>query len=144
MSRAAAKLSKFMAFAKDLSDLSTCNRASIGALICDVNFTEVLSIGYNGQPRGIDHSRCTGEQGQCGCIHAETNAVIKLHADVSDVMLLCTKSPCLMCAGLIINDGRIDQVIYLQEYRDRSGLMLLEEAGVFTYTLEAKVKRLNA
>lgn len=72
-----------------------------------------------------------------GCtrsIHAETNAVAfaaKVGISIEGATLYCSLSPCINCAKLIINSG-IKKVVYLEEYRDRSGIELLKAAGVQT------------
>ena len=37
--------------------------------------------------------------------------------------------PCKMCAKAIIN-ARIDEVVYIDKYRDLSGVELLQNAGI--------------
>ncbi len=130
-----------MDFCSSLGELSTCRRASVGALICPRDWTQVYAIGYNGQPKGIGHDNCSAKRGICGCIHAETNAIVKLRADDDELTLLSTCSPCIMCAGLIINDGRIERVIYVHAYRDASGIALLEAGGILTYTYDKLIQR---
>ena len=105
---------------QDIATLSTCKRLQVGAVIVDVGFTQVLSIGYNGPASGLPNDSCTGEQGSCGCIHAEANALIKL-SDRRPSFLIATHSPCVHCAGLIVNAG-IEHVFYFNEYRIQSGL----------------------
>ncbi len=46
-----------------------------------------------------------------------------------------TLSPCLSCAKLILN-ANIDEVYYLEEYRDLSGVDLLSNFGVIVKKLE--------
>jgi dCMP deaminase len=63
-------------------------------------------------------------------IHAEINALLKLdYNNPQRKAMYLTLSPCRHCAKCIINAG-IDEVVYLQEYRDSSGLNLLIEAGL--------------
>jgi dCMP deaminase len=40
-----------------------------------------------------------------------------------------TLSPCPMCAKAIINDG-IGEVVYADEYRDKSGVILLQRSNI--------------
>jgi dCMP deaminase len=47
-------------------------------------------------------------------------------------MLVTTLAPCLPCSQLIISAG-IERVMYLEEYRDPSGLQLLDKAGVMLW-----------
>jgi len=63
-------------------------------------------------------------------IHAEINALLKLdyHNHKRKVMYV-TLSPCRMCAKAIVNSG-IDEVVYLQEYRDVGGLEVLQQCKI--------------
>lgn len=65
-------------------------------------------------------------------LHAELNALTKLlkHGDSSrDSILYTTMSPCLECSKLIIQSG-IKRVVYLEEYRDASGIELLKKTDI--------------
>lgn len=124
------KLKIFVEFARSLGSLSTCRRASVGCVVVTPTLTEVLSIGYNGPPAGLPNDSCRSEVGDCGCVHAESNALVKLRTETSGLLMICTTSPCERCAGLVVNCGRVSEVLYLEEYRDRSGVDLLESLGV--------------
>lgn len=69
-----------------------------------------------------------------GCkiaIHAEANAIsyaARFGVPLEGTELYTTFCPCLPCAQLIIAAG-ITKVFYKTEYRDRSGLELLKNAG---------------
>ena len=103
-------------FCKSLSKLSTCRRLQVAAIIVDHRFTRVLSIGYNGWPVGAPNDACLGVAGSCGCVHAEANALIKLQYRTPHMFMITTHSPCLHCAGLILNAG-IDEVFSVHPYR---------------------------
>jgi dCMP deaminase len=118
----------FVDFARGLATLSTCKRLAVGCIISDLR--NVYAIGYNGQPAGIPHDRCKADEGVCGCVHAEANAIAKLSSTEPDLWLHTTISPCKLCAGLIINRGNISCVTYDKCYRDTSGILLLKEAGI--------------
>jgi deoxycytidylate deaminase len=127
------KLETFVSFAVALSMLSTCRRRSVGCVIVPRDFTRVYSIGYNGPPRGSANDSCTGEQLRCGCVHAEANAISKLQTEREDLLLITTTSPCPSCAGLIINSGRVDRVVYIELYTDgQACLDLMAECGVYS------------
>lgn len=128
-SRVYDKLRTFRGFAESLAELSTCRRAHVGAIVFPPDFTEVLAIGYNGQPSGTPNGHCTGVSGQCGCVHAETNALIKLASERTGLVLLCTKLPCPRCAGLIANCRQVSTVLYTGDHHDREGLHILARAG---------------
>ena len=130
MSRIEQKRSVFVDFAKGLASLSTCQRRQVGCIITDLN--EVYAIGYNGPPRGLSNS-CVGDVGLCGCVHAESNAIAKLSSKEPSLWLHSTLSPCVLCAGLIINRGNIKTVTYSELYRDTLGILLLKDAGLNVY-----------
>ena len=123
---------------------STCLRRQVGAVM--VKDKNILATGYNGTPSGIKHCDVTGclrEQlmvpsGErhelCRGLHAEQNAIIQAArhgVNISDSVLYCTDSPCIICTKMLINAG-IRKVIYLQGYADNLSLEMLEEAGIET------------
>jgi dCMP deaminase len=68
--------------------------------------------------------------GDSGFIHAEVNALIKLDFNSPKrKKMYVSLSPCKMCAKAIIN-ARIDEVVYIDKYRDLSGVELLQNAGI--------------
>lgn len=122
------KLDVMVEFATNLAQLSYCKRAKVGCIIVPKDYTQVLSIGYNGPPSGVSNNACTNEPGKCGCIHAEMNALIKLKTCSTDLILITTTSPCVLCAGLIINSKQIGTVFYCEDYRDTRPIDMLKEA----------------
>lgn len=122
--------------AQILSARSLDPRSKVGAVIVTEDNTQVLAVGYNGDHRGGPNEVESSQPGQSGFIHAEINALIKCdfnHPKKKKMYL--TLSPCRGCAKAIINGG-IDEVIYLEEYRDTSGIKLLQESGVFVRRAE--------
>ncbi len=55
--------------------------------------------------------------------------------DLSNSTIYVTKSPCMICAKLIINVG-IKKVIYANKYPDEEAFKILEESGVITEYFE--------
>lgn len=120
----------FMELATMMSTRATCHRLKVGCVIVSSDNHRILSIGYNGGAMGLKNECDSSEPGNCGCIHAEENALIKLNFnDPSDKKLLVTMSPCLQCAKRIVN-AKIPVVMYLNEYRKMDGVDLLREAGI--------------
>lgn len=109
------KFNVMVRFCNDLARLSTCKRLQVAAVIVDHRFTRVLSIGFNG-PYSGSKIECTGEQGNCGCVHAEANALIKLTHRTPHMFMITTHTPCVHCAGLIHNAG-IDEIFSSHVYR---------------------------
>jgi dCMP deaminase len=119
-----------MGIAEMVALRSTCSRLNVGALA--VRGGQVLAWGYNGAPAGMPHCEHETSEPCTRAVHAEVNVIasaarygISLHT--SD--LYVTHSPCLSCAGLLINAG-IGSITYLHEFRDLAGLELLRQANV--------------
>jgi deoxycytidylate deaminase len=119
------KLETFFGFAESISHLSTCKRLQCGAIVFPIDCTHVLSIGYNGPPAALPNDSCTNEQGQCGCIHAEINAIAKLGAVNKPCIMYCTTAACEGCARLILNCSSIVAFAWRRPYRTVHGLELL-------------------
>jgi dCMP deaminase len=134
---------------------STCVRGQNGALIYD-NRAVILSTGYNGALADMPHcvhpcdcqmsfldaaERTYAIGHDAGCsfnkpckvsMHAEANAIVwaaRRGVATEGQNIICTSSPCYKCAQLIIQSG-IKEVRYINEYRDKSGLILMLDAGV--------------
>jgi len=132
----------FMDITSLVARRSTCMRRQVGAVM--VKEKNILATGYNGTPSGITHCDVTGclrEQlnipsGErhelCRGLHAEQNAIIQAArhgVNISDSILYCTNSPCIICTKMLINAG-IRKVVYLQGYSDSLSLEMLDEAGI--------------
>jgi dCMP deaminase len=121
----------WISFAKTISERSYDPRNKVGAVIVTEDNTQVLGIGYNGGWAGGPNEVESLEPGMSGMIHAEINALIKMnYSHHKGKKLYVTLSPCRGCAKAIINGG-IDSIIYLDDYRDSSGIDLLLEGGVW-------------
>lgn len=120
----------WMGITRTVADRSYDPRLKVGAIIVSDDNTRLLSLGYNGNHRGGPNSVDSHEPGQSGMIHAEVNCIIKCDYNFNRKKIMyLTHSPCIQCAKLIIN-ANISEVIYDVEYRDLSGINLLESAGV--------------
>lgn len=116
MNRQQLKLCKMVNFMKDLADLATCKRVKRAAIVFAPDFSEIIAIGYNGPAIGQPNDACRDVVGACGCVHAETNAAIKTRT--AGGVMLCSTSPCEMCASVIVNTRRIAGLIYNDRYRE--------------------------
>lgn len=130
----------------DLADLvssrATCPRLKVGTLL--VRDGMVISTGYNGAPRGLDHCTdvgCKVVNGHCArVVHSEVNSL--LHAAYSGAF---TKSatlytrylPCESCAKAIINAG-ISKVVYKEIYKNIDQLYTRELFGKAKINLQKK------
>jgi len=118
-----------MKFALLLSSRSTCERLRVGCIITSNDFQRVYSYGYNGNARGFANKCDSNEPGKCGCIHAEVNALIKCSIMDSQKVIFLTKSPCKMCAKMIVNSGA-SCVYYFSNYRSDEGLDVLSLGNI--------------
>lgn len=120
----------FAEFTRSLAALSKCDERKVAAVITDKDLAQVYSIGVNGGPKGLADCMCAID-GKYGCIHAEINALIKCRSDAPDKVMFVTLSPCKQCAAAIINaPGGFSTVYYLEEWKDTTGIKLLEAAGI--------------
>lgn len=134
--------SYFMEITRVVATRSTCLRRQVGALL--VRDKRILSSGYNGSPRGLDHCLDVGcirekmgipsgqRQELCRGLHAEQNAIV--HAAfhgiaIAGATLYVTHQPCITCAKMIINAG-ITTVIFSGEYPDSLSVELMDQAGL--------------
>jgi len=81
-----------------------------------------------------DHGCCTKESEvtKREVLHAESNAIMKVAKSTMScdgAELYTTTCPCFDCAKLIIQAG-ISKVYFSEDYRDMSGVELLQKAGV--------------
>lgn len=121
----------YMKMAEQWSTLSHCKRKQVGALI--VKERMIISDGYNGTPTGFENY-CEDEEGYTKwyVLHAEANAILKVAGSTQScegATLYITLSPCKECSKLIHQAG-IKRVVYLNAYKDISGLEFLKRAGV--------------
>lgn len=129
----------YMNLAVELSKRSTCKRKKVGCVIVSEDNQRVLAIGYNGSWTGGPNECDSDEPGNCGCLHAEENALIKMNYNEPSVKKIYTSTmPCVYCAKRIIN-SKISEVIYLEEYRKQDGIKLLELAGIIVRKLEQTI-----
>ena len=118
----------FLKITETTSERSNCYRKKVGAIIVKDN--RILSLGYNGTPKGITNcyeggcKRCNNvkESGEaldlCICLHAEENAILFIGSkNTKDAVLYSTTIPCIGCTKKIIQAG-IKRVVYINEYRE--------------------------
>lgn len=121
----------YLKMAIEWSKLSHCKRKQVGALI--VKNGMIISDGYNGTPTGFENSceDCNGDTNWY-VLHAEANAILKCakHGQSCDGSTLYqTHSPCRDCSKLILQSG-IKRLVYINDYKDLTGLEILMKAGV--------------
>ena len=121
----------YMRFACDLAKRSTCTRLQVGCVVVANDFSQVFGIGYNGNARGFANTCDSTEPGNCGCLHAEDNALLKTNVGPeTDKIVFVTHQPCLYCAKRIINKGGVKTVFFKKTYRSTDGVDALKSAGI--------------
>lgn len=128
----------YLRMASEWAKLSYCNRKQVGALI--VKDKTIISDGYNGTPSGFTNS-CEDEEGNTHwyVLHAEANAILKVAKSTQNAAgatLYITLSPCQECSKLIIQAG-IKRVVFLNQYKDISGIEFLKEFGIETIHIKS-------
>ena len=130
----------FMSLAILSSYRSKDPSTKVGACIINPNDNTILSLGYNGFPRGCDDNLFPWGKGNDNeednkypyVVHAELNAILNAHKDLRGSVLYTTLSPCKECTKAIIQAG-IKEVIYLHEFGhdDIVRKKMFDHAGVF-------------
>lgn len=126
----------YIGIAMQYAKLSKAVRAQVGA--CLVTEQGVVLGGVNGGVIGGSNA-CEDECTLTGrlttkpeTLHAETNAVLKAAREGVSCLnstVYVTLSPCVQCSAMLVNAG-IKKLIYKDEYRDTSGVQLLQQHGV--------------
>ena len=121
----------YLKMAQEWAKLSHCKRKQVGALI--VKDRMIISDGFNGTPTGFENL-CEDEDNYTKwyVLHAEANAILKVASSTQSCKgstLYLTFSPCRECSKLIHQAGII-RVVYINEYKDTTGLDFLKNAGV--------------
>jgi dCMP deaminase len=118
----------WMEIAHIVAKRGTCTRMHVGAVITDASKTRALSVGYNGNAAHLPNICDRVDEGNCGCLHAEMNALLKAPSG-PPLILFTTYAPCEACAKAIINAG-VTHVYYASFYRTSHGLAILGRAGI--------------
>mgnify|MGYP000855337655 CR=1 FL=1 len=140
----------FMGIAILSSKRSKDPSTQVGACIAD-DENKVVSLGYNGMPRGIDDDVIPWEKGEdinnkyFYVCHAELNAILNTRsgASLKGCRLYVTLFPCNECAKACIQVG-IKEIVYLDDkYHEqvnmRASHHMLKLAGVKLTPFKGKV-----
>jgi len=120
----------WMQMAETIAQRSHHPTFKVGALIVTSDNTQVLSLGYNGNAKGMSNVPQSNEPGCSGLLHAEINALLKLdYNNPKDKVMYLTLSPCENCSMAIINSG-IKKVVYKEKYRNTKGIENLINVGI--------------
>jgi dCMP deaminase len=134
----------FMAIATQVATRATCDRKHVGAVI--VRDLTILSTGYNGSIRGLEHCDEAGhmmEAGHCvRTIHAEANAIIQAAKNgvaIDGASIYITASPCWQCFKMIANAG-ITRIIFGEFYRDSRIYEVAQTLGIELLQIPSKAE----
>ena len=129
----------FMHLAEESASRSKDPKTKVGA--CIVKDKRVLSLGYNGAPRGFpdykvpnfSNSKDLLNDKNAYMCHAEINAILNFRGSLSGATIYCTLSPCHECMKALIQVG-IKEVIYKSVYHNKKVIevssIIARECGV--------------
>jgi dCMP deaminase len=125
----------------------------VGAAI--IRDKRVLSLGYNGMPRGCDDAKMPWGKTDPDplktkypfVVHAELNAILNANKDLTGSTLYVTMFPCNECAKAIVQSG-IKEVVYISEKHryEAAGIAsneMLEMAGIKIRKYEGRVPEIK-
>ena len=122
----------YLRIAREIGLMSYSKRAQVGAII--VKDDRIISMGWNGTPHGFNNICEIESDGDLKTkpevLHAETNCISKIAKSTESSCrstLYVTMSPCFDCSKIIIQSG-IERVVYIDQYRNTSGIDLLKKA----------------
>lgn len=118
----------FLGIAEKVAEMGTCGRKKVGAVLVNSK-NEIISTGFNGSPRGLDHCTnkdihicrggCLNGENRCvRAVHAELNAILVAKDDLTDATMYCTDEPCENCTKYIVQKG-IRKVVFKNEYPNK-------------------------
>lgn len=126
----------------------------VGACIVDQNH-KVVSIGYNGMPRGVDETQVSWEKGDgldskyLYVCHAEFNAILNTrnNSALEGCSIYVTLFPCNECAKAIIQTG-IKELVYADNKYEhttetQASLKMLKMAGVTIRKFEGRLPEIK-
>lgn len=126
----------FMGIADLSAKRSKDPKTKVGACIVDPDENHIISIGYNGLPRGMKDSEelWNSDEKHAFVVHAEANAILNTNADLHGKTVYVTMFPCNECAKLLAQKG-VKKVIYkddkfLYKQSGKYALKIFECAGI--------------
>lgn len=129
---------RFLSLALHVSKWSKDPSTQVGAVITD-QYRRVVSIGYNGFPRGYDDKdeRLLDREFKLNfIIHAERNAILFARRSLEGCTIHTWPFlPCPGCAGLIVQTGisrivSIASIEHTKRYDTQSVLSMFRETGI--------------
>ena len=120
----------YMDIAVRMSKESKCPRKQVGAVV--VTSAKALFPGFNGHASGGPNEWEDSGEPNLEVIHAENNCLNKMLEEgvsAKGSTIYTTLSCCLQCAKQLVG-AKVKRVVYLENYRDSSGLDYLRKYGV--------------
>jgi dCMP deaminase len=131
----------FMGVAELSAQRSKDPNTQVGACIVNPENNHIVSIGYNGLPKGFNDDEFSWENSDdfaedklSYIVHAEANAILNSNMDLNGSDIYVTMFPCNECAKLLSQSG-IKKVIYrddkfLLKRQGPVSLKIFEKAGI--------------
>jgi dCMP deaminase len=123
---------RFMRLAQEVASWSKDPSTQVGAVLVEPVTKRVISMGYNGFPRGVfdmESRYCDRPVKYQFVVHAELNAILAAKEPLDNATLYVTLSPCNECAKAVIQSG-IRRVIYETLRENAVTNQMFAEAGI--------------
>lgn len=128
---------RFLELAATVATWSKDPSTAVGAVIADAK-NRVVSLGFNGFPRGVHDETVPRDEKLRRTIHAEENALLFAGRSVEGCTIYVTHAPCARCAAKLIQAGiarvvaqvPVDGFAARWEDEIRSATEMFLEAGV--------------
>lgn len=104
---------RFLDLATLIGSWSKDNSTKVGAVIVDER-NRIVSVGFNGFPRGIEDIITDRDEKLRRTIHAEENALLFANSSVEGCTIYVTHHPCARCTAKLIQVG-ISKIVYLNQ-----------------------------
>jgi len=140
---------RFMELAHHIALWSKYPGRKVGAVITDDRHT-VVSVGYNGSPRGCndnDETKYDKKTKYLYAEHAERNAIYNAATPLIGKTIYSTLFPCAACARAIIQCGITRLVSYAPDFNDeafgvqfKAALKMFQETNILVVYLDPTTK----
>lgn len=128
---------RFLNLAEHVGQWSKDPGAKVGAVIAD-EAKRVVSLGFNGYPRGVSDDYSDRPTKLLRTIHAEENALLYARQDLTGTTLYCNYPPCATCMAKIIQAGvyrvvaKLPDAGFIERWSDsmEEAAKMAREAGV--------------
>lgn len=108
---------RFLDLATLIASWSKDPSTRVGAVIVDER-NRIVSVGFNGFPRGIEDIITDRDEKLRRTIHAEENALLFANSSVEGCTIYVTHHPCARCTAKLIQVG-ISKIIYYDTLSER-------------------------